>query len=377
MRTRALIALAIVLVACGKSGAPTPPVPQIPRAATDLTVAQQGPVVLLSWSFPSLTAAGTTLRGLERIRVFRVVEPLPATALGDPAGTRSGDDLPPPLALFEKMPPLAAAQFNRLREEAAVLEGEALPASVQGARAIYRDLPPLQTTDARPVRVHYAVVFESTEAKSALSNVVSIVPLSVPLPPASATGTAEAGSVALRWTPPGRTILGDEPKIVGYNVYRIPSASEPVALSTPVNDVPVSEPEYRDVPPYGTYRYLVTAVAAMKPQRSESDPAMVAEVQYRDLEPPPPPAGLTTLVEDDAIRLVWDAVDAPDLAGYRIYRETPRGRVSLTGGRTVTETLFRDERLEPAETYVYSVSSIDKEGNESARTEAPPVLSPR
>src|SRR5258708_12990320 len=53
--------LLIVLSACGKRGDPHPPLPVIPKATSDLVVAQRGGKVLPSWSYPSLTTPGTTL----------------------------------------------------------------------------------------------------------------------------------------------------------------------------------------------------------------------------------------------------------------------------------------------------------------------------
>ncbi|MGH9458464.1 MAG: fibronectin type III domain-containing protein [Thermoanaerobaculia bacterium] len=380
MRKLAWIFTVTVLVACGKAGPPRPPVPQIPRAATDLVVAQQGPTLFLSWSFPTLTEAGTTLGSLDRIRVFRVVEQLPATALEPipmPPEPEGEMPLPPALALFTERPPLAPQQFEKLREEIAALEGDEIPRAIAGGRIIYADTPPLQTSDARPIRLHYAVVFESAGDRSDPSNIASIVALPVPLPPPAATATPEAAGVVLSWDAPRRSILGTEPPpIAGYNVYRVPPAGEVLVLQPPVNEDVITETTYRDVPAYGTYGYRITAVSSFERQRNESTPATVAEVEFRDLEPPPAPQNIVTLTEEDSIRLIWDPVEAPDLAGYKIYRETDRGRVTLTH-QPVEETAYRDTRIEPATTYVYFVTSIDENGNESAMTPSAPVLSPR
>lgn len=380
MRRLAWILGLTVVVACGKAGPPRPPVPQIPRAATDLVVAQQGPTLFLSWSFPTLTEAGTTLRALDRIRLWRVTEQLPVTAMAPVGEGREGGEppsTPAPLTLFADRPPLAPQQFRALREQIVTLEAEDIPAAIAGGRITYRDTPPLQTSDGRPIRLHYAVTFESGDAQSDPSNIASIVALAVPLPPSAATAVPQVEGVRLAWERPRRSILGDEnPPIAGYNVYRVPPGGEALVLRAPVNDQPVTETTFRDVPPYGSYAYRVTAVSAAIGQRSESDPAVVADIEFRDLAPPPVPANLVTLTEEDSIRLIWDAVEAPDLAGYKIYRESDRGRVTLTHD-PIEETTYRDTRIEPATTYVYSVTSIDRNGNESAMEPSAPVLSPR
>src|SRR5579863_8836098 len=69
------VALLLLLSACGKRGDPHPPVPVIPKATTDLVVAQRGAKVILSWSYPALSTAGRKLGPIRRIVVDRYIEP--------------------------------------------------------------------------------------------------------------------------------------------------------------------------------------------------------------------------------------------------------------------------------------------------------------
>lgn len=378
MRRLSLTLVVVLVLGCGKAGPPRPPVPQIPRAATDLLVAQQGPTLFLSVSFPSLTTAGTTLRSVERLRVFRYVEELPATAVRPLTGggeTGGEQDLPPALRQFQGRPQIAPPQFRLLRQEIETIEGDAIPQSIAGSRVRFPDNPPLQTTDGRPVRIYYAVVFDSDQGPGELSNLVSIVPVGVPLSPTDPRWVIEPGNVAMSWAPPTRSIFGEEnPPIVGYNIYRT-ADGEAIVLETPVNPTPIDDRVFRDRPTYGPHRYFVTAVSEMDLQRSESDPLAIGPVEFVDLEDPPAPANVVTLAEERAIRIVWDAVEASDFAGYKVYRETPRGTVTLTPD-LITETSFRDTKLEPAVTYIYWVTTIDTAGNESGPTKSDPVLSP-
>lgn len=378
MRRLSLTLVLALILGCGKAGPPRPPVPQIPRAATDLLVAQQGPTLFLTWSFPTLTTAGTTLRTIERMRVLRYVEELPVTALRSLAGGGEAggeQDLAPALRQFEGRSELAPPQFMALRQEIETLEGDEIPQAIAGGRITYPDRPPLQTTDSRPVRIYYAVVFEGEQGRSELSNLVSIVPLGVPLSPTDPRWVVEPGAVAMSWVPPTRSIFGEEnPSITGYNIYRA-SDGEALVLETPVNEAPIDDRVFRDRPPYGEHRYFVTAVSEMDRQRSESDPLEIGPVDFVDLEDPPAPANVVTLAEERAIRVVWDAVEAPDFAGYMVYRETPRGTVTLTS-EPIKQTSFRDTKLEPGVTYVYWVTTVDTAANESGPTKSDPVLSP-
>jgi fibronectin type 3 domain-containing protein len=96
------------------------------------------------------------------------------------------------------------------------------------------------------------------------------------------------------------------------------------------------------------------------------------------------PAGLTALVEPHAVQLVWDAVEAADLAGYKIYRTEGSGIEKLVAVATIpmtpepiTATTFRDTTIHVGISYYYEVTSIDKSGNESKRAKTDWVLAPK
>ncbi|MFP5247604.1 MAG: hypothetical protein ACLGH0_13010, partial [Thermoanaerobaculia bacterium] len=92
--------------------------------------------------------------------------------------------------------------------------------------------------------------------------------------------------------------------------------------------------------------------------------------------PPPVPTNLTALLETKVVRLLWDPVDAPDLAGYLIYRIEGKYRLKLSPG-PVVETNFTDISLDIGIAYHYEVTSIDKSGNESAPVKSESVTVPK
>jgi hypothetical protein len=382
-------AFVFVLVACGKRGDPKPPVPVIPRATSDLVVAQRGANVILSWSYPSLTTAGQKLGDIRRIVVYRYVEELPVTQPPrDPNSLLPGDidpTLPTAVGLFSKVPSLGPLQFGRVKQRIDSIESANLPAATVGARLMYEDSPQFHTTDGRPVRLTYGVVTEGATAKSNLSNLASIVPVDVPLPPEGLTATAKAEGVVLTWSAPQKTITSAEkPHVIGYNIYRVVNGQPFEELATPVNAAPIGQTTYTDVPSYGAFEYRITAVAAGGPPRIESDVSSPASATFRDLMPPPAPTGLAALVETRAVRLVWDAVEAPDFAGYKIYRTEGTGEQELKAvgkipltPQPITATNFRDTSVDPGISYFYEVTSVDKSGNESAPLKTNWVLVPK
>ncbi len=372
--------VAIAVIACGKRGDPHPPVPVIPKATSDLLVTQRGTKVLLTWSYPSLTIAGENLRGIKRVSVYRYVEELPAPPAGaQPNSILPGDidtTRPRPLALFAKIPPITPAQFGKLSQRIDSIEGASLPAATVGAKLEYDDTPSFHATDGRPVRITYAVVTVGESARSDLSNLVSIVPLDVPAPPTGVKAEATAPGIVLSWTKPEDVTTGDsKPYLIGYDVYRAPAAQPADNLGTTVNTSPVAGTTYTDTPAYGEFRYRVTAVASAGPPRIESDPSEPVTATFKDLVPPQAPANVSALVETHAVRLVWDPVQAPDLAGYKVYRTEGvghedikvAGTIPLTG-KLLTVTTYLDPGADLGIAYKYGVSAFDKNGNESATT---------
>jgi hypothetical protein len=389
--------LLIVLSACGKRGDPHPPIPLIPHATSDLVVTQRGGKVTLSWSYPSVTTSGKALGKIRRVVVYRVIEELPPTAAPSTTSTAPATPaptvppavadaaLPQPVALFAKIPPIAIAPFNRLKERLDAIEESALPAATEGAKLTYEDAPELQTKDGRPVRVDYAVVTEGLAAHSDFSNIASIVPLDVPVPPGDVVAAAKPEGVVLTWTAPAQTILGAEkPKVFGYNVYRVNPGDVLGDSDNPLNSAPIQAATYTDVPSYGSFQYHVTAVASPFAPRVESDPSAAAAATFKDLLPPPTPGGLNALVEPHAVQLVWDAVEAGDLAGYKVYRTEGTGTEKLVPVATIaltkdpiTVTTFRDTTINVGISYYYEVASVDKSGNESKRAKTEWVLAPK
>jgi len=375
-----VVLLAVAVLACGKRGDPFPPVPVIPKATTDLLVAQRGPKVLLSWSYPSLTTSGKTMTGIKRIVIWRSVEELPVATSAPPA------PLEQPVQLFAKVPPLGPNQFLKLRTKVDSIESANLKAATTGARLTYEDTPPLHAADGRPVRITYSVVTQGPVVSGDLSNLQTIIPLDVPVAPTALAATAKKEGVVLTWTAPDTSISGAKnPPVAGYNVYRFPHGQPADEFASPANPSPVTATTYTDQPPYGTHDYFVTAVAASGTTRIESEPSAIAGATFKDLVPPAPPGGLTALVETGAVRLVWDPVDAPDLAGYRIYRTEGTGIEQLRVAGTIplnpvqllTATNYRDTGVNPGISYYYEVVSVDKSGNESARSKTDWVLVPK
>jgi hypothetical protein len=390
MTRKSLAALLLLVIACGKRGDPRPPVPVIPKATSDLLVTQRADQLILSWSYPSLTTAGRSLTDIRRISIFRYIEELPVSTVGqDPKTIAPGEvdpSIPRPLALFSKIPTLPQAQFIKLSNRIESIEKANLTNATAGAKLVFSDTPPFRSTDGRPVRVTYAVVTEGETARSEHSNLAIIVPLPVAMPPAGLTATAKADGVVLAWEEPKTSVRGEEaPVINGYRIYRTAPGEALNEFSLPINNAPVRETTYTDAPAYGEHEYRVAAVASEGPPLLQSNPSAPVRVTFKDLVPPPAPPALTALIETKIVRLLWEPVDAPDLAGYKLYRSEGVGHdndikeigtVPLVN-EIVTATTITDPNPNLGIAYRYAVTAVDKSGNESPRTWTGWVVAPK
>jgi hypothetical protein len=236
------------------------------------------------------------------------------------------------------------------------------------------------------VRLTYAVITEGAEARGQFSNLATIVPLAVGFPPTGLSAIAEAKGVTLTWTAPTQAVgnLG-APIVTGYNVYRTAPGKAPGELEVAVNTAPVTTTTYTDAPAYGDHEYRVAAVAATGPPLVQSDLSAPAKATFRDLVPPPAPASITPLVEPNAVRLLWDPVEAPDLAGYRIYRmegaghETDIREVGVINlvKEPIKETTWLNKPVSLGLAFRYGVTAVDQAGNESARTWTDWIVAPK
>lgn len=158
----------------------------------------------------------------------------------------------------------------------------------------------------------------------------------------------------------------EEGGLAGFNVYRRRSTER--SYGEPLRTLGRRSRSFLDATAaFGErYIYTVTAVGSRRPVVVESRLAEEVEVDYRDRFSPPVPKGLVALAEAGRVRLVWEASDAPDVAGYRVFRRGPdsQGFVPLTA-EPISATEHADRDLAPGASYSYRVTAVDELGNES------------
>jgi hypothetical protein len=210
--------------------------------------------------------------------------------------------------------------------------------------------------------------FGPRKNESPLSNVVSIVPRVVPTAPASLTLEPVAGGVRIVWT-------ASETPAQGYDVLRRKQGES--AFITRVAQVGAEILEHVDATAvFGDhYEYTVRSVGAREPLVESAD-GPLREIEYLDTFAPPTPVNLVALAEEGRVRLLWDRVEAADLAGYRLYRQEDGGPQTELARDPGAGTDHLDDGVRAGVAYTYRVTAVDHEDNESALSE-PAVATPR
>jgi len=348
---------------CGAPGAPTPPTPPVPVAVTDLTARQAGDGVQLIFTLPTRTITGDRLASPPAVEVVR--------------GTPKPDGSPDAKSLRVVYTVPGSLVENYIAEGHVKFIDPVAPAE----------------TRAHPggTLVYIIRTRASKKRASGDSNAVSVRVYPVPEPIAKLEARVTEPAIELSWMAPTRTSGGDPlTGFSGYRIYRgeLDAASAEAAAAdlskakwkSPLTLLaPSDETTYRDTLfDFGkTYAYIVRSVVLVDGNALESSDSVPAIVSPRDTFPPAAPQNLVAAVLPGAtpgsvlVDLSWSINLETDLAGYRVYRSEQQG----TRGVLITPELllapaYRDTSVEPGHHYWYSVTAVDRAGNESEASAA-------
>jgi len=345
MRTslwRLVTAGALVLVvaatgACGRKTDPLTPDSQRPEAVKDIKIAVRDAVAYLSWPIPVKNVEGKTL-GPADIRGFRIY--------------RAEQGL-------ERKRPL-------YRQVADISLVDPAPAQVQNGIVAWNDAG-LQYGKVYVYRVR---AYSVKGGASGYSDEVRAAPLLSLAAPKNLNAVGGDGSVMLTWEPVTTRSDGSVHQgFVGYLVYR---GTEPGKYDDlPLNKEPVTGSPHHDAAVVNgkPYYYRIRAVdSPVRPWQESLDSAEVLATP-RDMTPPVPPTGITVVPGIGRVFLTWNENKERDLAGYHVYRSLKAGgEQNRLTDKPLNRTTFSDEKVNQGATYFYSITAVDKSGNESARS---------
>lgn len=296
--------LASASVGCGKVGVPLPPLVRVPEPVSDLTAAQDGLQIVLSWTNPPRYIDGEPATDLASVRVFQN-----GAALASITATGAGQ-----------------------RQSYAVDVGGSFG-------------------DSRT----FEVQVETRRGKtSAVSNSVSIAPVDVPGPVRNLRGIVDQFKIRLEWEAPDIN--------AGLaNAYII---SRQDARFTP-RFVTETFFEDEDFEPGAAYSYAVRAVRRAD-AAIPGNGSVTVMVVASDTQRPAPPQGLQMRVPNGF--LTWEANKEADLEGYRIYRKEHADSdwTLLNPDKPRGTTSYDDSGYRPG--FYYAVTAVDVFGNESNKS---------
>ena len=279
-------------------------------------------------------------------------------------------------------------------------------ATAQKTVATFTDTLPFTIQQANPAGfATYAVeVLNAADRGAGISNQVH-VPLVPTMPPFSSfAAQPESRGVLISWQCPPAPAGGRAD--TGY-LFRIYRHSESLLRETRIAEVDVTECIFgpgglvelssqpssaganeqskivtsfldQSIEWESTYFYRGAVVSVME---SGGKPAIEVEgndtpeirVFAHDVFPPSVPSGLQAVFSGPGqlpfIDLIWAPVSDADLDGYNIYRHEDGSAPVKVNMELVKMPAFRDLAVVAGKTYFYSVSAVDRRGNESARSE--------
>jgi hypothetical protein len=357
-----------LLAGCGAPGEPVERKPPIPTAVRDLAATQQGDNVILTFTFPKESVEGRELKQPPAIEIFRDFQTVPASS------TSAAPSVAVPKAptLLVTIPSAMVAQYDTQRQIRYVDE-----------------LKPEDFTQHPGTQAVYIVRTRTSPKKeSANSNAVPlrVEPAADQITDLKAEVTHQG--IVLTWTPPQKTEVGAAPPIALYRIFRheVEQATAPTAgLQQPHSEKPSAQigdcptPPFRDTQiQFGkTYVYTVRSVAQYPDLQIESLDSPPITVSPLDTFPPAAPQGLVVVLvpaQGSApayLDLSWSISAENDIAGYNIYRSEQEGAPGQKQNPELLRTpAFRDMNTVPGHRYFYTVTAVDRVGNESPASAA-------
>jgi len=332
----------------------------VPKAVSDLTAVQTGNDISLGFTLPKETIDRRPLKQLPAIEIYRLIRPADSAA---PAVS------PVPILII---PPAMVDQYS---EQGHVRVVDSLKAEDFG--------PDQEKVAAYMVRTRASSKRESADSNSV---VVGIYPAADPIRDLNVEATHMG--VVLTWTPPQKTLVGSSPTIAKYDVYRAELDRAPAREgenqkpTTALLKIGESESAtYRDtLAEFGkNYMYAVRSVTQYPNLAIESSDSNRVWIAAKDTRPPAPPQGLVVVFVPALgqslahLELSWAINSETDIAGYNVYRSEQEG---ASGTRLNSELLltpaFRDINAVPGRRYLYTVTAVDRSGNESPASAAAP-----
>jgi hypothetical protein len=332
----------LTIAGCASPGPPRAPSLQLPEPVHDLTVSREGDHVAIHFTLPQRTTDNLPIRqGAVRASLCSGPEGSPC----DPLASRQNITLP--------LAPGAAATDRTV--------------------AWTDNLPPAGTT-GEPQLLAYRLRLSNLQGKSAGWSEPSYTASGAAPHPVDGFHAQETRSgILLQWQPGGRG------EVLLHRESLAPSpdkknAAEPTTLwlathaepTGPQANQTIDSSATEDVP----YRYTAVRrrIVELGQQKVELRSAISSpvEITWRNMFPPPAPAGLSAAPLSEtggfAVDLVWEPVEEPRLEGYIVTRQADGSAPEILTPQPIPIPAFHDATAKPGVRYQYSVLAVGHKG---------------
>jgi len=320
------ILLGLSLVGCGRKTLPIPPQEALPQPITDLSFRQQENKIILTWTAPKYTTAGSRLPNIDAFEIIRAVIPEEDFCSGCPIPFTSSIEIKAQTAITD--PKNRSAQYTET-----ILR--------PGHRFFYK----VRT------KAGWRLISED-------SNIVSFSWNSPASAPQNLTATPGDMKITLSWLPVTSLIDGKPLEAPLYQVYRSKSEENYIPL-----DPLVAKTTFTD---FGLingqkYFYKVSGVQQQGETKITGLASRAVSATPKDLTAPAPPRNIQVVQLADGIKVLWDKSAEKDIAGYKIYRRAATGKTMTEIGRVNHTTFsFTDQSTVENSSWYYAVTAFDQ-----------------
>ena len=324
--------LCVLLVSgCGSIGEPLPPLLNIPERSQDLGVRQTPEGVVLEWTWPRLTTEGRPLKNFENFVIHRL-------EVQDPAA------------------PIPSGWFESQSQQVAVLGSADLDAFEPGGKI--RLALPIAGLSGKFFA--FGVRGENRGGRTiGFSNLVFIQvaePLGAPGRPSL---SVLRNGVKVTWE--------EVPRAAAYRIFRgMEPAKEFIEIGR------TEGPEFLDTSfQWGKrYYYRVLPLGRSATGEVEGSRSAASDVVAFDTFPPDAPADVRAVAAESSIELSWQPSVEPDFAGYRVRRSQGSEPFKVLNVAPLGAATYSDTSVESGQAYRYTITAVDRDGNESAPSDA-------
>jgi hypothetical protein len=305
---------------CGQIGDPMPPLANIPAPVDDLSASQRGSTIVVQFSMPELTTEGMVIRR--------------------------------PVKLDLRVGP-AAEQFDANEWSAQAKQFAPEPV---GKGPVRHELTLAEEWTGSEVVIAVKIIGENGR-DAGWSNFDILPVVAAPERPQEVRSDSVAGGVRLAWRANGQS----------FRVYRRQGDTGDFEVAADT-----TRPEWTDTAaiPGNEYTYFVQTIAKAGEQKEAvSEPSEAVRITPVDHFAPGAPAGLRAVASPSTVELAWEHNNEPDLAGYSVYRAQGDGEFQKVA-EAVEMPGYSDRTAESGKLYRYTVTAIDRTGNESPRSNA-------